>query len=397
MKAQEFMLKCLPHGCQSKKSIQKSGLLLPSSIRKLKEAIKSLQVKDAKYSSDAVLEQLQALMPILHKLHDSDDKVPPSEEAVDAVEQLLVEDIPVKLLEQLQALHFHARTTAVNFCCILLQLGFPQGLDKQVLDYLCDTQERLFGLLMEGCGKEEMNTPHNIVLRSLVKHDSMTKVFLDSRHMFRLLELAQHQNFEISSDAFDCLRQVLVEHRHLSASWLLANFDTFFRQYEKILVTDTYVVQRQAVKLLSELLLDRSCTEVMLQYISSERQLMVTMNLLRHRSRTLQFEVFHLFKLFAANPNKPPRVQKILAKNGLGLIQLVDNLQPLNPDDEQFSKDKLAVIDKLQALVPEPAPLSLSKVKIALAASKTDHCCASDASTADTEPTTPSTPLIMSL
>ncbi len=32
------------------------------------------------------------------------------------------------------------------------------------------------------------------------------------------------------------------------------------------------------------------------------------MNALRDRSRSIQFEAFHIFKIFAANPNKHPEV-----------------------------------------------------------------------------------------
>jgi calcium binding protein 39 len=33
------------------------------------------------------------------------------------------------------------------------------------------------------------------------------------------------------------------------------------------------------------------------------------MNALRDRSRSIQFEAFHIFKIFAANPNKHPEVK----------------------------------------------------------------------------------------
>jgi calcium binding protein 39 len=37
------------------------------------------------------------------------------------------------------------------------------------------------------------------------------------------------------------------------------------------------------------------------------------MNALRDRSRSIQFEAFHIFKIFAANPNKHPEVRKRFA------------------------------------------------------------------------------------
>jgi calcium binding protein 39 len=49
------------------------------------------------------------------------------------------------------------------------------------------------------------------------------------------------------------------------------------------------------------------------------------MNALRDRSRSIQFEAFHIFKIFAANPNKHPEVIVSLlqiVKNGLTNIDL---------------------------------------------------------------------------
>jgi hypothetical protein len=60
-------------------------------------------------------------------------------------------------------------------------------------------------------------------------------------------------------------------------------------------------------------------------------------------------EAFHVFKIFVANPQKPPRVQQILYKNKDRLIKLLETLKA-NRSDEQFDEDKNTVIGKLQAL-----------------------------------------------
>jgi hypothetical protein len=39
--------------------------------------------------------------------------------------------------------------------------------------------------------------------------------------------------------------------------------------------------------------------------------LTVVLNALRDRSRSIQFEAFHIFKIFAANPNKHPEVMHV--------------------------------------------------------------------------------------
>ena len=50
-------------------------------------------------------------------------------------------------------------------------------------------------------------------------------------------------------------------------------------------------------QLLGELLLDRHNYTVMTRYISSPENLKLMMNMLRDRSRNIQFEAFHVFKV----------------------------------------------------------------------------------------------------
>lgn len=71
----------------------------------------------------------------------------------------------------------------------------------------------------------------------------------------------------------------------------------------------------------------------MTRYIANEANLKTMMNFLRDKSRNIQFEAFHVFKVgafptilleegalndiqvFVANPNKPPQIASILRRN----------------------------------------------------------------------------------
>jgi hypothetical protein len=57
------------------------------------------------------------------------------------------------------------------------------------------------------------------------------------------------------------------------------------------------VTKRQSLKLLGEILLDRANYNIMTRYIASEANLKMMMNMLRDRSRNIQFEAFHVFKV----------------------------------------------------------------------------------------------------
>jgi calcium binding protein 39 len=72
----------------------------------------------------------------------------------------------------------------------------------------------------------------------------------------------------------------------------------------------------------------------MTRYIANEGNLKMMMNLLRDKSKNIQFEAFHVFKVgrpclpkrslsfihmflqvFVANPKKPPQIEAILRRN----------------------------------------------------------------------------------
>ena len=80
--------------------------------------------------------------------------------------------------------------------------------------------------------------------------------------------------------------------------YLSANFDTFFSRYNNVLVlSDSYVTKRQSIKLLGELLLDRTNYNVMTEYVASGEHLKLCMNLLKDDRRMVQYEAFHIFKV----------------------------------------------------------------------------------------------------
>lgn len=58
-------------------------------------------------------------------------------------------------------------------------------------------------------------------------------------------------------------------------------------------------------------------------YISNPENLKLMMNLLRDKSRNIQFEAFHVFKVFVANPNKAKPILDILIKNRERLLSFL--------------------------------------------------------------------------
>lgn len=81
------------------------------------------------------------------------------------------------------------------------------------------------------------------------------------------------------------------------ADYLDKNYDRFFASFKTLIMSNNYVTKRQSIKLLGEILLDRANFNVMTRYIAEEVNLKMMMNLLRDKSKNIQFEAFHVFKV----------------------------------------------------------------------------------------------------
>jgi len=87
----------------------------------------------------------------------------------------------------------------------------------------------------------------------------------------------------------------------------------------------------------------------MTRYISQRSNLKLMMNLLSDSSRTIQFEAFHVFKVFVANPNKPQAILEILVKNKSTLRSFLRDFHN-DKDDEQFRDEKDYLLKQIDLL-----------------------------------------------
>jgi len=108
-------------------------------------------------------------------------------------------------------------------------------------------------------------------------------------------------------------------------------------------------LSRAPPQLLGEVLLSPANVEAMMRYIGDAERLKLIMNLLRDPSRSIQFEAFHLFKVFVANPSKPAAVTEILSKNADRLGRFLADFQSDREDDE-FASEKGVLCRVLQGM-----------------------------------------------
>ena len=107
----------------------------------------------------------------------------------------------------------------------------------------------------------------------------------------------------------------------------MARFNTLWG-----VTSDNYVLKRQSLKLLSEFLLERENFDIMMRYIGDANNLKEVMKVLRIQQANIQYEAFHVFKVFVANPEKKEEILRLLRSNRSKLCAFLREFQ--NDKDE---------------------------------------------------------------
>ena len=78
------------------------------------------------------------------------------------------------------------------------------------------------------------------------------------------------------------------------------------------------------------------------------------MNLLRDDRKMVQYEGFHVFKVFVANPHKSIAVQKILIANRERLLRFLGDFLQERTEDEQFLDEREFLVRQIRGLPEAP-------------------------------------------
>eukprot|EP00730_Choanoeca_flexa_P002095 TRINITY_DN10910_c0_g1_i4.p1 TRINITY_DN10910_c0_g1~~TRINITY_DN10910_c0_g1_i4.p1 ORF type:complete len:324 (+),score=133.94 TRINITY_DN10910_c0_g1_i4:118-1089(+) len=219
------------------------------------------------------------------------------------------------------------------------------------VDYVIRTKPEILTELCRGYESPDIAMSTGMMLRECIKHEPLAKIVLLSEELFYpFFGYVQMSQFDLAADAFASFKDLLTKHKILAAKFLEDNYDKFMTEYDKLLNSENYVTKRQSLKLLGELLLDRANFTTMTKYISSTDNLKLMMNLLRDKSRNIQFEAFHVFKVFVANPNKSPEILHILVKNKEKLLTYLEVFHNDKAEDEQFSDEKAYLMKQIKEL-----------------------------------------------
>ncbi|KAI4992732.1 hypothetical protein ZWY2020_007045 [Hordeum vulgare] len=226
-----------------------------------------------------------------------------------------------------------------------------QRVDSRMLasDYL-EVNLDLLDILMAGFDNTDIMIHYSSILRDCARHQVAARYVLYSQHMKKFFDYIQFPDFSIASDAFKTFKELLTRHKSSAAEFFTKNYDWFFSEFNfKLVQSSNYVIKRQSIQLLGDILTERTNSAVLLRYVCSTENLKVLMNLLRDSSKPIQVEAFHVFKLFTANKNKPREIVTILVANKGKLIRFLDGFT-LEKEDRVFESDKAQVLDNVIAM-----------------------------------------------
>ncbi|CAF3916227.1 unnamed protein product [Rotaria magnacalcarata] len=209
----------------------------------------------------------------------------------------------------------------------------------------------------------------------LTKHKSLCADFLERNYdLFfnKYRDLLNSENYVTRRQSLKILSTIILENANLS---ILKRFSCDIDKFTLIyglfpseafslntksgiitnpMTTSAFDIYKREVfdlfKLLGELLLDRYNFSVMTKYITNTDNLKQQMNLLKEKSKNIQFEAFHVFKIFVANPTKPKAISDILLRNREKLIDFLTTFHTDRTDDEQFNDEKAYLIKQISEL-----------------------------------------------
>uniref|UniRef100_A0A1I8B6C8 Protein Mo25 n=1 Tax=Meloidogyne hapla TaxID=6305 RepID=A0A1I8B6C8_MELHA len=242
-------------------------------VRNLREALLLIEKGQERKSEKAVEEINRWLQAIKSIIYGQDNQEPNTEQISQLVQEIYNASVLPMLIRQLTKLDFESKKDVALIFNNLLRRQI--GTRSPTVEYLCARPEILM-TLVRGYEASEIALTCGTMLRECTRHEHLAKMILLSEQFFDFFRYVESATFDIASDAFSTFKDLITKHKSLCADLLEKQYDRFFECYQKLLLSENYVVRRQSLKLVTNR---------------------------------------ETFQVFVANPNKPKPITEILLRN----------------------------------------------------------------------------------
>lgn len=320
----------------------------PELVRALNDQVLKLDYAspdNAKKYQDECARYLKNMKVILH----GDDEVKPQPDQITQLAQEIYStDCLYYLVVNLRKLDFDSRKDVVILFLTLLRRTMANK--SPTVDYLVHSKPEIITMLIKGPENLEIGLICGQILRDCIKFEVINRFVLYSPSFYNFFKYVQIPTFEIATDAMMTLHELLTTHRKLVSEFLGNNYDVFITAINKLITSKNYVTKRQSVKLLNELVSQRSNQQFLSKFFDDANNLKLTMLLLSDKLKNLQLEGFHTLKFFVANPKRSQKVTDILIKNKANFIEFFKTFDIASFHDSNIIEERDYTLGEIKNL-----------------------------------------------
>jgi len=272
--------------------------------------------------------------------------------------------LPEALAESLESLDFEQRKDAAQIFGATVRMKETQGVEYMGERCVAD-KPHILGALLEGYRNSATAICCGGMLRDCLRHSELAGLAIQQPAFWDLFAHMENPAFEVASDAFGTFKDCLVKHPGAASAVLQPSIARFLSAYRGLLQSDNYVVKRQSLHLLGDLLGLPAYGGLALAFVNDLENLMLVMNLLRDPLRHISYEAFVVFKSFVvcfhSGKLEDPAVAEVLRRNRDKLLAFLGDFQrERDVEDEDFASERELILGIIRQ-VPEPQSPRASK------------------------------------
>ena len=208
----------------------------PELVRTTREAM--LQLEQSSSGSEppakASEEVSRNLSSMKLLLYGEPEQRPNPEAASELAREVWKSDVLRLLLTHLPLLDFECRKDVSQVFSNLLRR--QQHGEHETVKWLEENRDVLF-ILLRGYETPQLALNYGIMLRECARHERLAALLLptaEEQQFYALFTYIESPYFDVASDAFASLKDLLTKHKPVVAAFLAQHYEPFFQHYHKL-------------------------------------------------------------------------------------------------------------------------------------------------------------------